>query len=65
MVIPENRKRSTRGDSRPFVLRADSIGFKTLCKDDVETFTGWFQSLEFVSYLTSRGVPHTRENGEE
>jgi RimJ/RimL family protein N-acetyltransferase len=52
-------------NDRPYVLKGERIGFRTLRREDIPLFTKWFQNLEMVLCLTSRGLPQTIENETE
>jgi RimJ/RimL family protein N-acetyltransferase len=58
-------KTTTNTDLRPYILHGKKIGFKTLRKEDAAVVAPWFSDLEFVTCLTSRGLPMSMANEEE
>ena len=63
--MPRRNATKPTNPDRPYVLRGDRVGFKTLRREDVPLFTKWFQNLEFITYLASHGLPQTIENETE
>jgi RimJ/RimL family protein N-acetyltransferase len=52
----------SRSAARPYVLKADRVGFKTLHKDDAAIATPWFSNLDMITCLSARGRPETAES---
>ena len=48
--------------TRPYVIKGDRVGFKTLHKDDATAAVPWFQNIELITYLSGRGRPETVES---
>lgn len=59
------RNESKQSADRPYVLRGDRVGLKTLRREDIPTMARWFQNLEFITYLAAHGLPQSIENETE
>lgn len=51
--------------SRPYVLKGDRVGFKTLHKDDAQIAIKWFQNMEMITLLSTNRRPATVESENE
>lgn len=59
------KRNKTSNPDRPYVLRGERVGFKTLRREDIPTMARWFQNLEFITYLAAHGLPQSIENETE
>lgn len=48
--------------SRPYVLKGEKVGFKTLHRDDLPRAVEWFQNLELITHRSNRGRLETVES---
>lgn len=53
---------ATLSTARPYVLKADRIGFKALHRDDAAVATPYFQNVEMITYLSANGRVETAES---
>jgi RimJ/RimL family protein N-acetyltransferase len=54
--------KNPKSGSRPYVLKGERIGFKTLHKDDAPIAARWFTNLDLITCLSARGRAETLES---